>query len=175
MRKINLIYILVALSVFTYCNKSYDPIEEAFKCNSENNPINLIFKYGVTAKNILNTFDCTYQKDMILDPPVITNLKLTEEELDSIFVIMQSIEFFKYPDTFYIDVQNDTIGVITPSSKYYFFVENDSIWKELFWNDSIINPDASAEKLRYLNNYIIDIIKSKEEYKVLPEPRGGYL
>lgn len=174
MQRINIVCIFCILLIFTYCNKSFEPAEETFKCNSEDNPINLIFKYGVTANNILNTFDCTYQKDMIMDPPVIINLKLTEKELDSIFITMQSIEFFDFPDIFFVPVQSGTIGVLMPSSKYYFFVENDSISKTLFWNDSIVNPDESAEKLRRLNKYIIEIIKSKEVYSMLPDPRGGY-
>jgi hypothetical protein len=174
MQKIKIIYILIAFFIFMDCNKSYDPIDETSECNSDDNPINFTFKYGVTAKNILNTSDCTYQKDLILDPPIITHLKFTREELNSIFILMQSIDFFNYPDTFQIHVPGDTISEITPSIKYYYDVKIASLCKELYWNDSIIYPDTLSEKLRYLNNYIINIIVSKETYKALPEPRGGY-
>jgi len=174
MQRISFVCILWIFLIFTYCNKSFEPVEESFTCNSEDNPFNLIFKYGVTANNILNTFDCTYQKDMVMDPPVIIKLKLTEEELDSIFVIMQSIDFFEYPDTFFVNVQSGTIGVTMPSSKYYFYVKKDSISKKIYWDDSIVNPDDSADELRRLNKYIMDSIKSKEDYAKLPNPRGSY-
>jgi len=35
---------------------------------------NLIFKYGVGAKNEFNTFKGTYTKDMVMDPSVTVNL-----------------------------------------------------------------------------------------------------
>ena len=174
MRSILLLTIL-SVSAFCSCSKSYDPVDGASECNSEDNPINFVFRYGVTANNILNTFDCTYQKDMVLDPPLTTDLALTRDELDSISAEMRSIGFFTYPDTFAIDPQSDTIGFVTPSLKYYFLVETDSIHKELYWDDSICNPDTSADKLRQLNDHIITIITSKEEYQLLPEPTGGYL
>ena len=170
MKILNLIFILFTVSVLNHCSSGVD--EGLFECNPENNTINFIFKYGVTSKNILNTNDCSYQKDLVQDPPVTTNLKLTTEELDSIFSKMLSIDFINYPDTFY--VIRDPAVEITPSIKYYYLVESDTINKELYWNDSVADADTLADKLRYLNNYIIEIIESKKEYKELPEPSGGY-
>ena len=42
---------------------------------------NLIFRYGVGARNELNTFEGMYTKDMIMDPSITVNLTLSEEEL----------------------------------------------------------------------------------------------
>ena len=171
LKYLNIIFILLTVFLITNCITNTD--SESFECSSDENSINLIFKYGVSSKNILNTYDCTYQKDLVFDPPAITNLKLTIEEIDSIYYIMQAIDFFNYPDTFHIST-GDTIAIITPSSSYFYSVETDSLTKELYWEDSIILPDTLADKLRYLNNYIIDKIESKDEYKKLPEPNGGY-
>ncbi len=68
---------------------------------------NLIFKYGVDAKNILNTFEGTYTKDMIPDPPIATKLSLTREELDTIYKKMVDIDFFSYPDVFTKPVKDE--------------------------------------------------------------------
>jgi hypothetical protein len=104
------------------------------------------------------------------------HLALKKIEIDSIYYLMQNINFFSYPDTFTIHHEpEDTVGTITPSMKYYFHVASDSIEKELYWDDSIILENIEADNLRSLNKYIIDIIKSKDVYKKLPEPRGGYL
>ncbi len=46
---------------------------------------NLIFKYGVGAKNILDTFEATYTKDMVMDPPITVALPLSEEEMGQIY------------------------------------------------------------------------------------------
>jgi len=137
---------------------------------------NLIFKYGVGAKNELNTFEGTYAKDMIMDPPITVNLSLSKEELDRIYQKMIEINFFDYPDQFSVSVSpGESVGMLTPYHSYYFRVEYDSTVKELSWEDEIVNEDKKAEKLRELINLIRDIIESKEEYKQLPPPKGGYI
>ena len=137
---------------------------------------NLIFKYGVGAQNELNTFEGTYTKDMIMDPPITVKLHLSQEELDRIYQKMVEIDFFSYPDKFFVSVPpGEVVGMVTPFLSYYFKVEYDSKTKELWWEDEIIKEDEKAEKLRELIKFIRDIIESKEEYKKLPSPRGGYL
>lgn len=146
------------------------------EAESESSGFNLEFRYGVTAGNILNTFEGTYTKDMVLDPAVTTNLRLTETEMDSIYQKMVEIDFFRYPDVFKVDVhESEVIGIITPYSTYYFEVEYPSGTKELKWEDEITNTDEKADKLRELIELIINIIESKAEYQVLPAPSGGYL
>jgi len=137
---------------------------------------NMIFKYGIGARNELNTFDGTYTKDMIMDPPITVELSLSKQELDRIYQKMIEINFFGYPDQFSVSVPPwQSGGLATPHCSYYFRVEYDSKVKELSWEDNITNPDKRADKLRELITLIRDIIESKEEYKQLPPPRGGYI
>lgn len=137
---------------------------------------NLTFKYGVGAKNELNTSQGTYTKDMIMDPSITVNLSLSREELDRIYQKMIEINFFGYPDEFAVSIPpGQSVGMLTPYYSYYFKVEYDSKVKELWWEDDIINQDKKAEKLRELITLITDIIESKEEYKQLPPPTGGYI
>ena len=137
---------------------------------------NLIFKYGVGAKNELNTFEETYTKDMVMDPSITVNLALSQEELDRIYQKMVEIDFFSYPDKFSVSIlPGEVIGMVIPFSSYYFKVEHNSKTKELWWDDEITNEDEKAKKLRELIKFIRDIVESKEEYKKLPPPRGGYL
>jgi hypothetical protein len=136
---------------------------------------NLIFKYGVTAKNELNTFERTYTKDMVMDPSITVELSLTEAELDRIYQKMVEIDFFDYPDEFSVPVEEgELVTIRTPYSSYYFKVEYDSTVKELWWEDEIMNPNDEANKLRELIQLIRDIVESKEEYKELPKPTSGY-
>jgi hypothetical protein len=137
---------------------------------------NFIFKYGVGAKNILDTYAGTYTKDMVIDPAITIELTLSEEEMDSIYQKMAEIDFFNYPDEFKVTVPpGELTGMVTPFSRYYFTVEKDSQIKDLSWADEITNPNVKADKLRELINLIKSIIESKEEYKKLPEPSSGYL
>ena len=137
---------------------------------------NLIFKYGVGARNELSTFEDTYTKDMVMDPSITVNLSLTEEELDRIYQKMVEINFFDYPDRFSVSVPaGELVTMVTPHMSYYFKVEYDSRIKELWWEDEIMNENEEASRLREFIQLIRDIIESKEEYKELPEPTSGYL
>jgi hypothetical protein len=137
---------------------------------------NLEFKYGVTAGNILDTFEGTYTKDMITDPPITVELSLSDEEKETIYQKMVEIDFFGYPDEFSVEVPpGEMIGMVTPYNSYYFKVEYDSQVKELRWDDEITNPGERADRLRELIAVIRNIIESKEEYKSLPDPTSAYL
>ena len=167
---------IVIFFISISCKRSFDSISIAPECNSQKNQINFLFKYGIALRNELDTYDCTFQKDLILDPSMRVNLILDKIEIDSIYNKMRNISFFSYPDTFAIHTESeDTVSLIMPSMKYYFHVKSDSIDKELYLDDSIIIENTEEDMLRSLNKYIIDIIKSKEAYKNLPEPRGAYL
>jgi len=137
---------------------------------------NFIFKYGTGARNILNTFNGEFTKDMVLDDPITIDFILTNEEMKNILAKMKEIKFFDYPQVFSIVNNPDDIeGFVTPYNSYYFKVRDNSKTKELFWEDKIINKDEKADKLRALIKFIISTIKAKEEYKKLPPARDGYL
>jgi hypothetical protein len=137
---------------------------------------NFVFNYGIMGKNIMDTARGKYTRDMVVDPNITIDLRLTQEEMDRILSKMQEINFFDYPDIFRIQVpQGSSWGIVTPHQTYKFVVTYGAVNKELLWNDEIIYPDEKADKLRELITLIKTIIESKEEYKNLPEPKGGYL
>ncbi len=74
--------------ILTVIEKSED-----FTVPPRESNFNLIFKYGIFAKNELNTFDGTYTKDMVQDPSITVELSLSEEELDSIYEKMAECRF----------------------------------------------------------------------------------
>ena len=163
---IGLLTLVLSFAVTTGCNGQ----------ETEESDFNLEFKYGVMARNILDTFEGTYTKDMVTDPSITVELTITEEEKDLIYQKMVEVDFFSYPDEFSVDIPpGENIGIVTPYSSYYFKVEYDSQIKELRWEDEITNPDEKADRLRELILLIRNIIESKEEYKTLPEPTSGYL
>ena len=130
----------------------------------------------MTGGNILDTFQDTYIKDMISEPPIVIGFSLTPEEMDTIYQKMVDIDFFSYPDEFEVTVpEEELVQLVTPYSYYYFKVQYNGRTKELTWEDKISNPDEKADKLKELIHLIRDIIEIKPEYQVLPEPSGGYL
>jgi len=134
------------------------------KPTPQSTSFNLIFRYGVGAKNELNTFDQTYTKDMVLDPSVTIKFKLTDNELSGIYQKINDLKLFDKNE-------ERTDGNMLPCSSYYLKVQIDSIQKELSWNCR----GKISDKLQQFTNYIIPIIESKQEYKELPTPKGGYL
>jgi len=172
--KIAFSILLIAILALVGCNSSKEEKTPDIEFQEAN--FNFIFRYGVGAKNELNTFNGTYTKDMISDPSITIELSLTEEELDSIYQKMVEIDFFNYPDKFAIvPLPNDQVVLVNPASSYYFKVQQDFEIKELWWEDVISYLDAKANKLRELINLIRIIIESKDEYKKLPQPTGGYM
>jgi len=179
MKKAPLLMASLVLAIILLGATGCDNINPA-NGSADNTPqesdFNFIFKYGVTAKNELDTFKGKFTKDMVSDPPITVKLSLTEEEKNSIYQKMVEIDFFDYPDRFSVSVPpGELTGMVTPYLTYYFKVAYDSQVKELWWDDEITNPDQRADKLRELISLVRNIVESKEEYKKLPEPRSGYL
>jgi len=127
---------------------------------------NFIFKYGVNAKNELNTFDQTYTKDMIVDPSITIKFQLTENELTNIYHKMNNLKLFNK----YEIIEEEITMTVTPCSSYYLKVQINYTEKELSWDDC-----QGRNKFQEFTDYVIEIIKSKEEYKNLPEPKSGYI
>lgn len=133
------------------------------------------FVYGVGA-NILDTFNGTFTKDMVMDPPITVNLSLSEEAMKNIYQKMLDINFFNYPEVFSIPIkEGEAIGMVTPYSSYYFLVNYNGQIKRLSWQDSITNENEQATKLHELINLIINYIESTLQYQSLPPPNGGYI
>ena len=127
--------------------------------------LNFIFRYGVGAKNELNTFSQTYTKDMVMDSPVTVSLKLTGKEITDVYKKINDLELFD------IKQATETNTRVTPCSSYYLKVQSGYHQKGLTWDSC---QGKINDKLQKFTDYIIKIIESKEEYKALPKPKGGY-
>ncbi len=171
MKKALLIIFLILCLVVTGCGGA-----ATAKGTPQQNGFNFIFKYGVTGRNTLDTFRGIYTKDMIMDPAITIDLTLSSQEMDSIHQKMVEIDFFNYPDKFSVNVaDNETKTEVAPYPSYFFKVAYDGKTKELLWHAKYVNLDLPGAKLMELINLIRDIIESKDEYKALPEPSGGYM
>jgi hypothetical protein len=160
------VLILISAAFFNSCSDS--------TVAPDTRDFNLKFAYGIGAKNVLNTFQNTYTKDLILDGTTKVPFFVSEEELHQIKNKMDEIGFFSYPDTF-IAVTTDSIGHhISPYATYDFEVQRDSAVKHLMWMDAIVNQNSQAIKLRELISLVRIVIESKPEYSKLPAAKGGY-
>lgn len=132
---------------------------------------NILFKYGVGARNVLDTYNQTYTKDMVVGSAITIEFKLSKEELFEIYKKMIEIDFFQYSDTFVVPIKGNITKSVTPNRSYYFQTNYNSKTLELYWNDK----NLKADKLRQLIGLMINLIESKDKYKALPERRSAYL
>lgn len=137
---------------------------------------NFILKYGVGAKNVLDTFAGTFTKDLVNARTVTTRLTLTPEEMAAVYAEMRRLNIFAYPEEF-APRQNGLY--ITPHPTYYLKVQMDGKVKEIYWEDITGEQNLSAQpqeavQLRNLIDKIVRMIEAKEEFKQLPQPEGVY-
>lgn len=131
---------------------------------------NFVFKYGVNAKNQIDTIKGQYIKDMVLEPSITTDLKLSDEEMNTIYLEMKKINILNYSESF--NQKGNTLQ--TPFETYSIKIIIDNKEKNIYWKDENVSKTKEAIKLRELFKKIQEIIINKEEYKKLPISKDGY-
>lgn len=131
---------------------------------------NFVFNYGVNAKNQLNTIRGQYTKDMITEPSITTDFKLSDEEMNIIYLGMKKINIMNYPENF-IPKSNH---FQTPFNTYSIKIVMEGKEKNIYWKDENVSETKEAEQLREQFKKIQELIINKDEYKKLPEAQGGY-
>jgi hypothetical protein len=132
----------------------------------------VVLAYGVTARNVLDTFAGTFTKDLISpDTPTATAvLNLTEDDLDRIYSQLR-IDLSGYARIY----RPDTGGVLKePHDSYYLRVRAAGRDKEVFWADEGDSALPDAVRLRNTFEVIRSIIEQKPEVQDLPPVQGGY-
>ena len=165
-KKIMLFCLFISVSLFAGCGstaKNQMP-------DTKPKDFNFVFNYGVNAKNQLDTFKGQYTRDMITEESVTTELKLTEEEMNSIYLEMKKIDIMNYPDKF-----NPKGNVKSkPFTTYSLKIVINKKEKNIYWKNEILSDTKEANQLKEVFKKIYKVIESKEEYKKLPMPKGGY-
>ncbi len=138
--------------------------------NSERNPVNLVFTFGVGGLNELNTFRGTFTKDLCIDGTVTTRMILSEAELKEIQLKLIEFDFFSCPDTFPLSEHQ-----MLPSRSYSLKVQNGTTLKEVSWSDNSIIDSSTAAKLDQIAAFLTNLIYQKPEYTRLPPANGMYL
>ncbi len=131
--------------------------------------VNFVFRYGVGAINELNTINQTYTKDMVKDPPVTVGMVLTDAEKIAVWNRLYLLKLAQEAEK----PKGQTVNADrSPCSNYYLHMWIDSTQKEFAWDNCQGQIDADSQEF---TDFIIQLIESKEEYRSLPAPRGGYL
>ena len=163
--------ILISLMAISFLFAGYTLINNINKMpKAKPKEFNFVLNYGICAKNQIDTIKGQYTKDMITEPAITTNLVLTEEEMNTIYFEMRKINILSYPDKF----TPMSFKRQTPFMTYSIKIFINGKEKNIYWKDEKVSESKKAVKLRELFRKIDKIIERKEEYKKLPEAKGGY-
>ncbi|MFP4527105.1 MAG: hypothetical protein ACLFQX_01030 [Candidatus Kapaibacterium sp.] len=138
-----------------------------------------VLRYGVGGGNVVNTFDDTYTRDMIVEEDTTIHFELSDSEISDIRQMMEDIDIMDYPEVFdppYSDSsETGPGGTMMPYKIYELKIKMGDRTKEIIWHASHDTIATKAVKLRNVLLQIIKLIHNKPEIKSLPEPKGAYL
>jgi len=135
--------------------------------------VQIFLKYDF--RNELNTFENTFQKDLVMDGVIKVNFWLSEEEQNKILEKINEVNYFAMRDTFKYVSPDSIIVIISPDpGEQILRIKYQSEDKTTVWSYPALENDEEFNKLLVLRHYIITIIESKPRYKHLPPARGGY-
>ncbi|MBU2447384.1 MAG: hypothetical protein KJ666_17675 [Bacteroidetes bacterium] len=168
MKYINIfLFIVVSFVMFTSC-------KDSSSVEPETQFVQIYFKYDF--KNELNTFENTFQKDLVLDGVRKINFWLSTEEQNSILEKVNEINYFSMPDTFkYISEDSVSVSIEPNPGEQILRIKYQSKDKTTIWTYPVVENDSRFTDLLALRKYIKSIIELKQEYKRLPPARGGYM
>ncbi len=159
-------YVLVCFSVLvTVCG-----------CNLESPPqpseqsVKILFQYNF--RDEINTFNLTLTKDLILDGTTTISFWLTKSEQDLILSEAMQVGFFTLPDTL---PKLQGVSVSPDPSPDVLRIEANGQLKTVVWHYPLDTTYQDTKAIIQLTRTIKNLIESKEQYKRLPPPRGGYL
>jgi hypothetical protein len=137
-----------------------------------------IFKYGVDAQNVMNSFTGTYTlvADTGRTPSI--HIALSADEIDSVLEMMHGIGFFGFPDTFAYTSAGSVSQIAGSGSAVYFgvryFESGDLRQKELWWLDHAYTEsnhiDQRVVSLRQLILKIRTLVEAKPAVRRMPRP-----
>jgi hypothetical protein len=147
--------------------------------SSRSDDFDFVLKYGVAAGNIINTFEGTYTKDMVVEPDTTIDFLLSPEEMAKIRKMMVEVNVFDYPNHFdppMSDSGESRFGRMTmPYPTYELKIRMGDREHEIIWHDSRESSARKALRLRKMILQILKIIHSKEKIENLPPAKGAYL
>ena len=167
MNKVMIVLLLMLFFSISACKTNV--IESDIQSDSQ--LVQIYFKYSF--KNKLDTFEKTYQKDLIRDGVIKVFFWLTIEEQNKILQKVNETKFFDLPE-YFPRVSNPRIRPDAGEQVLRIrYLQQD---KTIKWFSFPLDEDnLELNLVKELAAFIQIIIENKPEYKKLPPSNGGYL
>jgi hypothetical protein len=126
-------------------------------------------QYGIGSKNVIDSFNSVVIKDLIINGTAEAKITFTDEELVRIYEKMKTIKVLEP-----MDFVSDTSCSREPSGEDIWKIRINGIEKTIRWSGEYCELTEDAKQFDDLRNFVVDIVKEKDEFKKLPVPKGGY-
>lgn len=129
---------------------------------------NFVLNYGYEARDIINTYENTYTKNMISNDDKTVEIKFSDEEMQTIYEEMKEADILNSAESASKSQCADPHEI----NKLKITMNGEIYQREWITSDCDKVPD---NKLKNFVEFVHrEIIMIKEEYNELPEPSGGY-
>ena len=136
----------------------------------------IYYSFGVGEKNILDTKNNLYVKDMVCDPSKEYDFKLTDSEKTEIHNSILQNDLFNIKDEFTKNCGLSGCQEVTPLSTATLKITVDDKTKIIKWSANyIFKDDPELQKFQNVVRVIQDIISQKEEEMNIEQPTCGYI
>jgi hypothetical protein len=129
---------------------------------------NFSLTYGSYGKEKIDTFKDVVVKDLVEEGTIEASISLTEDEMKQIYNEMMKINVMGE-----LDLDKDEECHSEPQRVSIWNIQMDGKIKSFYFNSYCDYPE-DVLKLLNLEEYVRNIVSSKEEYKALPESSGAY-
>jgi hypothetical protein len=129
---------------------------------------NFSLTYGSYGKEKIDTFKDLVVKDLVEEGTIKASISLTEEEMKKIYNEMMKINVMGE-----LDLDKDKECHSEPQRVSIWNIQMGGKIKSFYFNSYCDFPE-DVLKLLNLEEYVRNIVSSKEEYKALPESSGAY-
>lgn len=135
----------------------------------------VIYSFGVGGKNVLDTKKMSYKSDMICEPEIEVNLKLSHNELYQIWDAAHKNDFFDLND--FTD-NCDAFGnckLVTPEQQTTITITEGGKTHSVTHRDSYVSkPNDGYAKFQKIADVIQDVLDKRPEIQNLPQLKCGY-
>jgi hypothetical protein len=131
--------------------------------------------FGVCSTDRLDTFKGEFTQDRVVESSITIPLRLSAEQMMTIYQKMVEINLTQYPEMFAIPTPpSGEVAMVVPAWHYTLSVENGESKKMIRWTDEIVQPTTpEADRLRELFQIIVNMVHEHPEFMQLPELNFG--
>lgn len=156
--------VIAGIILFLYISKPTEP-------PTMPKDFDIYYSFGVGEKNIFDTKNDLWIKDMVCDPSLNYTVALTQNEKKVIYEAIVKNDFFSLKENML-----PSSGVsCEPSSGLTLQVTADEKTKTVRWMCGYSESNPDYLKLKSITNTIQNIISKKESEMSVPEPKCGYI